>query len=291
MNNGLKTAFTLVELLVVIAIVGILSGLIIVGMSSSVYNASLAKAQVFSASLRDSLLMNIVAEWKLDQVNSPASGQTPDNWSGGYYGTLEGSGGTNNLPQLVTNCIYGSCLSFDGTDDRVRVLNNANFNMTTSITIEAWIKPSRLDVYYQGIVVKGPASYGYHFMLYQDDLQPFARIGGTWTSMNSLSGISLNKWNYIAWTYDGATSKAYVNTTINSTSKTGAISYESDDDLYIGFSKYGVLYYQGLIDNVRIYNSAVPTSEIREHYYADINRLFARGELSRIEYVNRIEEI
>ena len=52
MNKFIKQAFTLIELLVVIAIIGILSGLIVVSMSGVTQKATIAKAQVFSNSLR-----------------------------------------------------------------------------------------------------------------------------------------------------------------------------------------------------------------------------------------------
>jgi prepilin-type N-terminal cleavage/methylation domain-containing protein len=60
------SAFTLIELLVVIAIIGILSALIIVGMSSTTQKATIAKAQVFSNSLRNSLMNNLISEWKFN---------------------------------------------------------------------------------------------------------------------------------------------------------------------------------------------------------------------------------
>jgi hypothetical protein len=161
--------------------------------------------------------------------------------------------------------------------------------MTSKLTIEAWIKPTNLSVSYQGIVVKGMASYGYHFMLYQATLNPYARLGGTWQSMSSLGPLSLNKWNYVAWTYDGVNSKLYVNTSTFSIARTGNISYESDDNLYIGNGQYSPEYFNGSIDNIRIYNETIPTSEIRNHYYAGLNSLLVRGSMTAQEYKEIIE--
>jgi prepilin-type N-terminal cleavage/methylation domain-containing protein len=53
MNELIKKAFTLIELLVVIAIIGILSGLIVVSMGGVTQKANIAKAQVFSNSLKN----------------------------------------------------------------------------------------------------------------------------------------------------------------------------------------------------------------------------------------------
>ena len=283
-----RIAFTLIELLVVIAIIGILSGLIVVTMSGVTEKANIAKAQVFSNSLRNALMENLIAEWKFDQVNYPSAGQTPDSW-GLYTGTLQGSGGANNLPQLSNDCVYGSCFNFDGTDDRISVANNANLNMTSNLTIEAWIKPTRLDVSYQGIVTKALGNYGYHFMTfagsYINKIGPHARMGGVWNSTCVSPALALNKWNYVAWTYNSSVgSKCYVGTEYTTNGNTGAISYESDDNLYIGFGRYGSQWFNGYIDNVRIYGATIPTSEIKDHYYSGLNDLLAKGVITAGEY-------
>jgi len=284
-----QIAFTLIELLVVIAIIGILSGLIVVTMSGVTDKANIAKSQVFSNSLRNALMINLVAEWKLDQTNYPSSNQTPDSW-GSYTGALQGSGGTNNLPQLSTDCVYGSCLNFDGTDDRISVTNDASLNMISKITIQAWIKPTRLDITYQGIVIKGPGSYGYHFMTfagsYINKICPHARIGGVWNSTCISPALTLNKWNFVAWTYDASVgSRCYVGTEYTTNGNTGAISYESDDNLYIGYGRYGSQWFNGSIDNVRLYSENIPTSELMDHYYAGLNNLLAEGKITAGEYI------
>ena len=40
-----------------------------------------------------------------------------------------------------SDCISGSCLSFDGIDDYVNIGNDSSLNPTQEITIEAWIEP------------------------------------------------------------------------------------------------------------------------------------------------------
>jgi prepilin-type N-terminal cleavage/methylation domain-containing protein len=87
MNKLFFKAFTLIELLVVIAIIGILSGLIVVTMSGVTAKATIAKGQVFSNSLRNALMLNLAAEYRLD-------GNANDSW-GSNNGTWYGSGGGN----------------------------------------------------------------------------------------------------------------------------------------------------------------------------------------------------
>ncbi|MDD4662200.1 MAG: prepilin-type N-terminal cleavage/methylation domain-containing protein, partial [Candidatus Pacebacteria bacterium] len=82
----MNKSFTLIELLVVIVIIGILAGVIIVSTSSSINKANLAKAQSFSNTVQNELLLNLVSEWSFD--NSSNIGE--DTW-GNNDGTVYGS--------------------------------------------------------------------------------------------------------------------------------------------------------------------------------------------------------
>ena len=74
----MSKSFTLIEILVVIVIIGILSAFIIVSMVGVSDKARIAKSQAFANSLRNSLLINLVSEWKLND----GSGTTAsDSWS------------------------------------------------------------------------------------------------------------------------------------------------------------------------------------------------------------------
>ena len=124
----MNKSFTLIEILVVIVVIGIISSFIIVGLSSVSDKANIAKGQAFSNSLRNSLLMNLVSEWKLDEGTGST---TLDSW-GSNTGTL----GTSTIgdaaePTWTTDCVSGKCLSFDGTDDYVDCGNPDNLNNIT----------------------------------------------------------------------------------------------------------------------------------------------------------------
>jgi len=48
--------------------------------------------------------------------------------------------------------------------------------------------------------------------------------------------------------------------------------------------------FAGKMDEVRLYNAAMPISQIKEQYYASLNKLFAEGGISKEEYLSRINE-
>jgi prepilin-type N-terminal cleavage/methylation domain-containing protein len=164
----IKTAFTLIELLVVIAIIGILSGLIVITMSGTTQKATIAKAQVFSNSLRNSLMMNIIGEWKFDELTTAIDGTAiQDSWGGVNNGTLDtnsvAADSTDKL-RSGTDCISDKCLYFDAVDDYIDCGSN-NLNNIEKVTISAWIKRNNHDIYREIITTGRFGSvYGYGLM-------------------------------------------------------------------------------------------------------------------------------
>lgn len=302
-HNEFNIAFTLIELLVVIAIVGILSGLIIVGMSSSIDNANIAKAQIFATSLRNSLLANLVAEWKFDQVNVPASNQTPDSW-GSNNGTLVDAGGACSstlCPQLqTTGCIYDKCLSFNGTGAYVNVPHNNNLNMSNSVSMDMWIYPYNATAGYTFLLKK--QTPGYDLGLSPSGtviLEVFYYYDTEWryNSCGSATHLVSNKFYHLAATFSQNNFlKVYINGKLDAQCSTSYSSPAGSNTNalvmgYQGWMGSGNAYYNGVMDNVRLYSAVIPASQIKEDYYAGLNNIFAKGEITEEEYQNKIKEL
>jgi len=287
MNNK---SFTLIELLVVIVIIGILAGVIMISTSSSIDKANIAKSKVFEESIANDLSANMVSRWKFDQINYPAVNQTPDAW-GNNTGTLI------NAPILknANECVSGSCFSFSGGNRYIECNNDNSLNVRDKITISAWIKPTGLNVNYQGIVVKGALNYGIHLMtganVDQNKIGIWARLEETWTYLGYSPVVSLNDWNFIVWTYDGLNSKLYNAGNVLSYPRSGNLTYDTNK-LRIGLDgPYGGSSFDGLIDDVRIYNAALSSAQIKQNYIAGLDSLLSNGNISKEDYNQRISEL
>ena len=96
-------------------------------------------------------------------------------------------------------------------------------------------------------------------------------------------------------TFDGINIKVYKNGEIKWTSAT--ISSDSIKTspypLYIGRASApgSACFFSGLIDDVRIYNAAISTSQIKEQYYSGLNSLLAKGGITDKEYQERMIEM
>jgi prepilin-type N-terminal cleavage/methylation domain-containing protein len=285
-NRQPKTekAFTLIELLVVIAIVGILAGLAVVSMSGATEAAKVAKSKVFSDSLRNSLLGNRVTEWKFDEGANNT-----------VFDTIGTSNGdiTGHAPawKIGADCVSGSCLQFDGSSNYVEV---SGFTLAKiagdKLTVEAWVKPSSLFGTQYIVSKNGP------FFLYMSGNKLGGSIynGSSWTTLTG--NISLNNgWQYLIMAYDGSNIKLYVNGVFDvSTPKTGNLA--GDGCTQIGTYNNGGCavrsqYFNGTIDEVRIYNQVFTASHVRENYLAKLKELLSNEQIKADDYQQKIAEL
>ncbi len=211
--------------------------------------------------------------WSLDQ------GGASDSSGNNNHGTLHGPttvGGISSTSQA---------LSFDG-DDHVSIPYDDTLNISDEITVEAWIYPTFDDTGEHMIVSRGgnwndidPQCYE---LTIDRDLPLFQmKVAGSedWYGIAPAEPITKNTWHHIAGVYDGARFYIYVdgvNQTSTFTGWGGSYMGEvysgglptGDYNISIGRrvpASWGSLFYEGYIDEVRIWDRAIPGDEIREH--------------------------
>jgi hypothetical protein len=81
----------------------------------------------------------------------------------------------------------------------------------------------------------------------------------------------VNAWTYETLTYDGATLRLYVNGVQVSTRATTGVVQSSTNPLWIGGNQPYGEFFQGLIDEVRVYNRALTASEVNADMGNPIN--------------------
>jgi hypothetical protein len=187
--------------------------------------------------------------------DEPSGATITDASSGTNVGTVSGAARTAGY--------FGRALAFDGADDWVTVASSESLNLTTGLTIEVWVYPTRAGNW-QTVVLK-EATNDLRYALYasSDNGRPsgFFKIGGD-RSVYGSSALPLNAWSHLALTYDGATCRLYVNgIQTGSRAQTGNIS-TSTGVLRIGGNAAWGEYFQGTLDELRIYNRALSAAEI-----------------------------
>ena len=195
------------------------------------------------------LVRDLIGWWKFDE----ASGNIAYDSSGyNHHGNLFGG------PVYVPGKI-NSALSFDGTDDYVQLPNLGSFS---SFTIEGWLKAtgdSLIGSIGYNTFIDGPGS-GYRRLLYSTGGKMLAQMGaGNHWSTNI---VPRGQWNHIVYVYNSQTNiaKWYINGNPDS-EFLGAISFGQPIKIGASYNLTGYMF-NGLIDEVRIYNRALSAEEV-----------------------------
>src|SRR6478735_4563038 len=200
------------------------------------------------------------------------------------YGFDEGTGTTvtdasgNGNTGTITNATwaatgkFGKALQFNGTNARVNVPNAASLQLSTGMTLEAWVNPSAVSSAWRDVIYKGNDNY-YLEATSTNASRPDAGMiaGGSYADAVGTSALAANTWTYLTETYDGSTLRLYVNgTQVASVAHTGAIA-TSTNALQIGGDTIYSQYFAGLIDEVRIYNVALTAAQIQTDMTTPVN--------------------
>ncbi len=185
--------------------------------------------------------------------------------------TAADSSGTGNQGTLVGGATwsaqgrYGGALSFNGSTGLVRVADSASLNLTTAMTLSAWIRPTANQSGWRTILQKQTDAYFLNASNDTGALRPSG--GGTFGDSTSFvtgtTASPLNTWTHVAMTYDGTTQRLYVNGTQVATRATTGTIQVTSNPLWIGGNQPYGEYFTGLIDEVRVYNRALTATDIQ----------------------------
>ncbi|MDD5599911.1 MAG: LamG domain-containing protein, partial [Victivallaceae bacterium] len=225
-----------------------------------------AEGKVFVAGFTDSLNSEYPygksGYWHFDEGTETA---VSDSSGWGNDGVIYGaSWGTGKIS-------YG--LDFNG-DDYVDCGSNASLDITNALTIEAWIKPDGSGKW-RRIIEKMSTSFrhdGYSIRLTLEDKLQFITTAGN--DVTTTGTFEDGVWYHIVAVQAGTTcKKIYVNG-VEDGNKDNPSSLTSSGTapLRIGTKSYSVgEYFEGTIDEVRIYNRALGIEEIEKNYQDGIN--------------------
>ena len=202
----------------------------------------------------------------------------------GYWSFNEGSGSTaydssgndNNgtiygAERTVGGGISRSALNFDGIDDYVEIADDdsLDFGPDGDLTVGAWIKTSSVGNVRLIADKREVAEIGYSI-----GLTSYGNIGQQISDgincihVNSNSLVNNNKWHYVVFTVKrNGNLKVYVDGAFENQSNVSIVGDISNNNpLNIGQRYTGDHNFNGTIDEVRIYNRSLNSSEISDYY-------------------------
>lgn len=272
-----QSGFTLLELLIVIVIIGILSTIVVPGLTSGRDRARIAKGKDLAGYAVRIAGEEIAGKWELDE----GSGTTASDSSGyGVNGTL--TNGPTWSSDTYSNS--GNSVLFDGSNDYITVPNSSFLNPSSGITFGTWFKANSLSG--ARSILSKTETGGYNLTMstpspcLTDYICGLVWINGAYRVASiPTSGLETGKWYYFLISYNGSTLKMYQDgEEVASTNITGSIGYSFGNPFCIGSEATNVgctggQYFNGNIDEVRVYGKGLIASEVRSLYTASLARL------------------
>jgi len=201
----------------------------------------------------------LVAWWKFDD----GSGTTAVDSSGNAHnGTLVGD-------TSWVDGIVGGALAFDGDGDCVDIGKSPDFDIKNQITVSAWIKVNEFNRNWQAIVAKGDRAWRLQRNVGQSTLE-FACSGlvvpgSDWGPIYGTTDVNDGHWHHVAGVYDEEKLYLYIDGSLDASAEAPGNIRVNDEPVYIGEnSQTPNRFWNGLIDDVRIYSYALSAEEISE---------------------------
>ena len=122
--------------------------------------------------------------------------------------------GTISSATWTTAGKFGSALSFNGTSSWVTVADSNSLDLTTGMTLEAWVKPSALSGWTTALMKERTGGLAYVLYASDNTSRPpagYINRSGTDVSVVGSSALALNTWTHLAVTYNASTLVLYVN--------------------------------------------------------------------------------
>lgn len=185
----------------------------------------------------------------------------------------------------------GNGLIFNG-NGYVDLGKNFSENIRDQITISVWIKPDSINTDLPVITHGGYYSNTFELYVNADTASILFNTNGTSNTALIVENVKQlwdGNWHHLAITYNGNKKTLYLDgSVIAEMEDTGIINSGFWNNLYIGasISPIDSSFYQGLMDEVRIYNFALNTDDI-EVLYHSVNKVLKK--INTVEFVSVCE--
>jgi len=240
------------------------------------YQSSSQKIGVNSTNQTNSI-SGLVGYWNFD-------GNTID-WTTNLMSDLSGKAavlGWNTLSTTTTPRPgkVGQAFLFKGNDTGTNQLigniTGANTSNLTALTICAWVNPVEQLASFPEIVIKTLGSYAWDLYLvnFGGGTAPFgfgtSAVGGAFAEANA-AAIPDRQWSHICGVQpdaSGANFKLYLNGALVASTNGGTATRPNDTGYFLLVGAVGASnqQYNGLLDEVRLYNKALSATEIYKLY-------------------------
>jgi len=200
----------------------------------------------------------------------PFNGNANDESGNGYNGTVYGA--------TLTTDRFGknnSAFSFDGIDDYIKLPDKARFQPNTSYSVSFWLKTSqtsRFDLMDQRISSGSPDYYNFGIIGNEENGQisfNFPQYSPSSQLIVYNTNFNNNEWNNLLFIKDPESKNMsiYINGKIVAEKEFEDCDFAINGSLMIGKNYHNSGHFNGVFDNLRIYNRVLAGIEIDSLYH------------------------
>ena len=168
-----------------------------------------------------------------------------------------------------------TAVGFNGSDAGVLFPDSASLSPTAAISVEAWVHPDAVPTASGSgwnlvtkwntalLYVQGGASPRFAFALYDSGTLSYSPV------VTSSSTVAAGSTYHVVGTYDGSNLRIYVNGVLRGTTARSGLVVDSSGNGTIAPGGWGTRpspRFEGRIDEVAIYGSALTSTRIQTHY-------------------------
>jgi hypothetical protein len=200
-------------------------------------------------------LAGLVGWWKFDETQGATVGDSSGNH---HDGTVVGNANW-------TQGRIGGAIDLNGHDNFVRIADKSAFDFAGNATVACWVRMRGVPAEWTAIVTKGDTAWRLSTsgseMKFHFAVQSWQ---GGQAFVNGATTVSANEWHHVAGVYDGSVVKLYLDGRLDGTAPWNQGIGRNDFDVLIGENaELKDRGFDGLIDDVRVYNYALSDNEIK----------------------------
>lgn len=205
-----------------------------------------------------------LAYWRLDE---PSGTVCHDSSGHGNDATYLGAVGLGVAGPLVGD--PDTAAQFNGADAKIDVGDKFDFAGSAPFSIEMWARPDVIDSTYRHVETKmlytdaGQPGTGIYFYFHAGNGLGFERWNNNFTDDGlGDTAVTTAQWLHVVGTFDGATMTLYVN---------GAQVMSKPTAIVVAANGVHLLWaqsFQGALDELAIYDHALPSARVQAHYQA-----------------------
>ena len=203
---------------------------------------------------------HLVGYWPLNETSGT---NAPDESGNGNDGTL-----VNMEDADWVDGVTGKCLSFDGSDEYVGATVTGLPIGNSARTVTAWFQTSSVPYDYNTVFAYGTGIRGtpIYLITLRSDGTVYSETGSGSNPLTSATSKADGVWHHVALSYTGSVETLYIDGILEDQTGSITIDTESSDFEIANMPWHGDFKFTGLIDEVRIYSTALTASEIKALY-------------------------